>query len=301
MLLFEDHRHLTTALDLKAVVYAVAFAPDGSALATGSKDGTVLVRDGCGSVRAVRDRGPKPLAVNAIDHLPGGGILLGGEFGWTCLRPDAGGGWSEYRGQLNRPVTAIAALNERTVAVGTGDRVKGTAGTLELWDISTDRKLQPYFQEPNGVRAVAACPGRKFVAWLTGHRKVKLWDITTPKPHELTFDKPCAALTLSADGKQLAVTVDWTARVYDAQKRTERAVLRGHKGAVSCVAFAPDGRTLATGSWDQTVRLWDAATGHELACYKWDIGRVYCVTFAPDGLRLAAGGDMGRVVVWDAA
>jgi WD40 repeat protein len=201
---------------------------------------------------------------------------------------------------MPRPVTSLAVLDERKVAFGIGDRLKNTAGTLEIWDISADRKLQPYFQEPNGVRAIAACPAKKLLAWLTGHKKVRVWDITTPKPTDYMLERDSHAVALSADGTLLAVASDWYASIYDVEKKHKLRELRGHKGQVSAVAFSPDGRTLMTGSWDQTVRLWDVATGKELANFQWGIGRLYCVTYAPDGLRLAAGGDLGRVVVWDA-
>jgi WD40 repeat protein len=148
---------------------------------------------------------------------------------------------------------------------------------------------------------IAACPAKKLVAWATGHRKVRVWDITSPtKPVDLPQSHDCPAIALSADGRALAVAVDYAVKIYDVEKRSPRRALEGHKGKVVTVAFSPDGRTLVTGSWDQTVRVWDVATGKERATYNWDIGRVYCVTYAPDGLRLAAGGDLGRVVVWDA-
>jgi WD40 repeat protein len=191
-------------------------------------------------------------------------------------------------------------LSEHTVALGIGDRLKPTTGTFEIWDTSADRKLLPYYTEPNGVRSVVACPAKKLVAWATGHKIVKVLDITRSEPFQFMQDKDCPAVALSADGSALAVAVDYNTKIYDVEKRRERVLLKGHLGKVVALAFSPDGHTLVTGSWDQTVRLWDVATGRERANYKWDIGRVYCVTYAPDGLRLAAGGDLGRVVVWDA-
>ena len=37
------------------------------------------------------------------------------------------------------------------------------------------------------------------------------------------------------------------------------ASLKGHTEAVRCMAFSPDGKTLASGSSDQTIKLWDVS------------------------------------------
>ena len=302
MLLFEDHRYETAAVVHKAVVYAVAFSPDGSLLATAARDGSVFVRDAGGHVTSVLERGVKEQPVHALGYLPGSSsLVVGGMFGWAGYRPDDGGGWHEFGAKLSQQVTAVGVLSERLVAVGTGDRLKASDGTLEIWDVAANRKLQPHFREPNGVRSIATAPRKKLVAWATGHRKVRVSDITSPaKPTDFPQPCDCPAVALSADGTTMAVANDWNAKIYDLRSKRERAVLKGHKGHVLALAFSPDGATLATGSFDLTVRLWDVATGLERANYQWDIGRVYCLTYAPDGLRLAAGGDLGRVIVWDA-
>lgn len=302
MLLFEDHRYETAAVVHKAVVYAVAFSPDGSLLATGARDGSVFVRDASGHVAAVAERGVKETPVYALGCLPGSNsLLVGGLFGWSNYRQGESGMWSELRTKPGPQVTALAVLNERLVAVGTGDRTKATSGRFEIWDVLNDKPQRPSFPEPNGVRSISAAPRKKIVAWSTGHRKVRVCDITSPlNPLDLPQPCDCPAVALNADGSLLAVANDWNAKLIDLKTKSERAVLKGHKGQVLAVAFSPDGTTVATGSFDLTVRLWDVATGRERANYQWDIGRVYCVTYAPDGLRLAAGGDLGRVVVWDA-
>ena len=67
-----------------------------------------------------------------------------------------------------------------------------------------------------------------------------------------------------------------------------RHTCRGHAGAVTCLAFAPDGKTLATGSLDSTVVLWDPATGKERTrTLMVSAPVVWSLAFAPDGKTLA--------------
>ncbi len=65
-------------------------------------------------------------------------------------------------------------------------------------------------------------------------------------------------------------------------------ILRGHAEAVQCVAFSPDGKTLASESVE-TVKLWDVASGNELATIVIDnyTGLSTCLAFSPDGKTLA--------------
>ena len=80
-----------------------------------------------------------------------------------------------------------------------------------------------------------------------------------------------------------------------------RLTLKGHTAGVSSVAWSPDGKRLATGSYDKTAKVWDAATGQELLTLKGHTGYVFSVAWSPDGKRLATGSWDGTAKVWDAA
>jgi len=70
-----------------------------------------------------------------------------------------------------------------------------------------------------------------------------------------------------------AVSADGTAQLWDAVSGRSAALLRGHRDQVWALAFAADGRSLVTGSWDGTVRAWGVSAA--------EIARRRMATVAP--------------------
>ena len=67
--------------------------------------------------------------------------------------------------------------------------------------------------------------------------------------------------------KGLCLGVVWlglvTSSSLSAQEPKLRATRKGHTNTVLSVAFSPDGKTLASGSYDKTIKLWDVQPGKE--------------------------------------
>ena len=159
-----------------------------------------------------------------------------------------------------------------------------------------------------GGSAVFHPGGRTIVSVIGGYPtdddahpgEIRVWDAVTGAQQQ-SYRVPSTAhrLAFRPDGERFALgTADGQVLILDAAGK-ELSRTTPHQQLVSAVSFSPNGRLLASASWDQTVKITDAATGDVLRILRVDAGRVQAVAFHPDGKQLATGDWDSTVRIWD--
>lgn len=105
----------------------------------------------------------------------------------------------------------------------------------------------------------------------------------------------------SPDGRRiLAIALDGTARLYDAESGRETAALRHGQGILPASAFSSDGASVVTASIDGLVRVWDAASGAERTAIR-SAPFLLDAALGPDGTRVLATSLLGTSMLWEIA
>jgi WD40 repeat protein len=243
---------------------------------------------------------------------PGNWLLLLAGAGATicCGDPNQGGpdalptaqaGQGDYGG----PVWSITYSPDNTY-------LAATAQTRDVWlrDLATGQSSRIQEGLPDAATSLAFSRDGRVLAVAGGGSQVRLWDVETrseldPLP---IGGEQTRSVTFAPEGAVLAVGRlcdshgNASIALWDYGHRRPLAVLGGHRGPVSALAYSRDGTLLASGDTAGLVKVWDVSCGRERATLQTRWRCVMAMSFSPDGATLATANASGSSVqLWDPA
>ncbi len=276
--------------------WRVAFSPDGKILTTLGGMGSFRLWD-AKTGQHIRTLKRDPGTSNScVVFSPGGRMIVTGGNRFVTKDGKRMEGivrlWDTHTGQHirtlighKRHVQSVAfSPDSRTIATGGTGSITGAKdgstidGVVRLWDTHTGEHIRTLTGHRGIINSVAFSPDGTLLASGGYDKPVRLWDVKT--------------------GQQIRTLEEGGGR-YSMGPR-DRGGTRSPMGPVDCVAFSPDGRTLASSN-HLGVRLWDVKTGRLLRKFRERNGGhgITLVVYSPDGRTIAACAS-NEVDLWDA-
>lgn len=296
---------------------AAAYSPDGKFLASGNWDKAVRLWQAA-TGKEFRQLQGHLGSVTSVAYSPDGKTLASASEDKTLRLWDPGTGKEirQFQGHQAAVMSVAYAPDGKIIASASADK------TVRLWDTVTGKEIRQLRGHQKGVQSVAFALDGKVVVSAGMDPTVHVWDVGTGKGVRQFegHDHGVESLAI-APGSKIAASAshgEGIVRLWDVA--TGKGICRLHQTGSMSVTFAPDGKTLASGSSSGEVRLWEIATWKERAVLKTSqAGAVYSISWSPDSQWLAsahvnmtclflypAGGDPtevtfgdGIVLIWD--
>ena len=183
-----------------------------------------------------------------------------------------------------------------TLAVGARGADQSSRGMVKLWefppkawdvlrrrslntlDAATERGISVAFSSHSKTLAVGSDDG------------VRLFDVDTGK-NVAVLQKPYGnTVAFSPVGTILAAGAIDGIKLWDVSTKKEIATLRhARETSDGSIAFSPDAKTLAVGTWEGRIELWDVEAARKIASRHGHGEAVFSVAFSPDGSTLRIG------------
>jgi GTPase SAR1 family protein/sugar lactone lactonase YvrE len=174
-------------------------------------------------------------------------------------------------------------------------------GSIILWDPKTGKKLEALKSHHSQIYSLSWSPDGRTLASSAADgvllRDCRDWRTTTvlDVPHEIISE-----VQWSPDGRilTLASIKNPVILLWNPQTNEVQASLKGHTDQVNCVAWSPDGKTMASGSRDGTVRLWEAESAQQIIVLESHASSITSVSFSCDGQFFASKSIDKTVRIW---
>lgn len=246
---------------------AVNFSPDGKRIVTGGADRLARIFEADTGRESVVMKGHTS-AVRAAAFSPDGSKVATASYDTTAKLWDASTGQELFTlAAHTEPVRSLEFTPDgRRLITGGHD-----AGA-HVWEVDTGRHLFK-LSEGSAFSLAISRDGRRIASGSMG-KSIRIWDRETGQmlAKWSTRDK-VQALDFSPDGKRLIVaasdSIGTTAypslEICDVETGRQVLVFQGHANLVFTVKFSPDGRQIASSSFDRVARLWETFPWEESA------------------------------------
>lgn len=279
-------------------VWELAFSADGQTLFYGAENGNIRIRQ-------VSDASLLQTLQGHAYHIRSIVFSPDGKYFATAAEDSTVKVWDTEQqtivksidGFLNRPY-GMAVSSDDQFVISASER-------SSLWQIKTGEILQTItWTEWWNIDLARSTDEQIFAVESSGH--IRLWKITDGHLEELLqfYADVGQILILSPNGAMIAVnnydkenTVEL--RYVDALSRIASVPrdLKGHTSSIEALAFSPDNKVLASGSWDTTIHLWNTQDGEVLRVLKDHVAGVTSLAFSPDGKILASSSWDGSIIL----